>query len=128
VNFYISSENAKNLDISATERLISTKFGMMIQNVFQVRRPLKKSFKKIQDGGRPMRLRDPFCIIMRYCNLSIFKITAVRHLRILKLKFLTAMHFRDTFCVISFNFVEIGETSHFLVFRVKCKNSLDDHA
>jgi len=55
VNFYISSENAKNLDISATERLISTKFGMMIQNVFQVRRPLKKSFKKIQDGGRPIR-------------------------------------------------------------------------
>jgi len=45
VNFYISSENAKNLDISATVRLISTKFGMMIQNVFQVRRPLKNHFK-----------------------------------------------------------------------------------
>jgi len=56
VNFYISSENAKNLDISATVRLISTKFGMMIQNVFQVRRPLKNHFKKskMADGRYAM--------------------------------------------------------------------------
>jgi len=44
---------------------------------------------------------------MRYCSLSIFKMAAVRHLEILKLKFLTANHFSDTFCIIAFNFVEI---------------------
>ena len=52
-------------------------FFMMTQNVSQVRRPLKFVLK-IQDGGRPIRLRGPFCIIMRYCNLSIFKMAAVR--------------------------------------------------
>ena len=57
-----------------------------------------------------MRFRDPFCIIMRYCNLSILKMAAVRHLGILKLNFLTANHFRDTFCVIALNFVDIGRT------------------
>ena len=30
----------------------------------------------IQDGGRSIRLRNPFCIIMRYCNLSVFKMAA----------------------------------------------------
>jgi len=94
---------------------------------------IKKLILKIQDGGRPIRLRDPFYIIMRYCNLSIFKMAAVRHLKILKLKFLTASHFRDTFCVITLNFVEIGgtvtEISHFsCFFQVKYKNSLDDRA
>jgi len=47
--------------------------------------------------------------------LSIFKMAAVRHLGILKLKFLTASHFRDTL-----NFVAIGRTvseiSHFPYF------------
>ena len=52
---------------------------------------------------------------------------AVRHLGILKLKFLTASHFRDTFCLIALNFVNIGPTvAIFRVFRVKCKSSLDD--
>ena len=47
---------------------------------------------------------------MRYCNLSIFKVTAVRRLGILKLKFFIPDHLRDTFCVITLNFVEIGQT------------------
>jgi len=67
----------------------------MMQNVPHVRGPLKKFHLKIQDGGRPIRLRDPFCILMRYCNLSIFKTAAVRHLGILKFKLLTANHFSD---------------------------------
>jgi len=46
---------------------------------------------KIQDGGRLIRLRDPFCIIKKYRNLSLF--SAVRHLGFLKLKILTAEHF-----------------------------------
>ena len=81
---------------------------------------IKKIILKIQDGRRPMRLRDPFCIIMRYCNFSIFKMAAVRHLGILKLKFLKANKFSDTFYVITLNFVEIGRTvaeiSHFFAF------------
>ena len=44
---------------------------------------------------------------MRYCNLSIFKTAAVCPHGILKLNFLTAIHARDTFCVITLNFVEI---------------------
>jgi len=57
------------------------------EHVYQVRRPLQMYFT-IQDSGRPIRLRDPFCIITRYCNFPIFKMAAVRHIVILKLKFL----------------------------------------
>jgi len=46
------------------------------------------------------------------------------------LKFLTAAHFRDTFCSNLPNFVEIGHTiaeiSRFYCVLVKCKNSLND--
>jgi len=35
---------------------------------------------------------------------------AVRHLGILKFKFLTAMHFSDTFCFTTLNFMEIRRT------------------
>ena len=38
----------------------------------------------IQDGEQPIRLRDPFCIIMKYCKFSIFKMA---HVGISKLKF-----------------------------------------
>ena len=34
-------------------------------------------------------LGDVFCIITRYCNFSIFKMAALHHLGVLKLKFLT---------------------------------------
>ena len=51
----------------------------------------KLQILKIQDGGRTIHMRDPFCIIMR----SIFKMAAARPLRILKSKFSTAVHFRD---------------------------------
>ena len=67
-----------------------------------------------------MRFRDPFCIIVRYCNFSIFKMAAVCQLIILKLKVLTVSHFRYTFGVTLLNFVEIGHTvaeiSQFFVF------------
>jgi len=51
---------------------------------------------------------------------------AVCHLGILKLKFLTALHFRNTFCIILPNFVDIGYTvaeilQPFVFFPVKCK-------
>ena len=82
--------------------------------------PIKLIILKIHDGGRPIRLRDPLCIIMRYCNLSIFKMAAVRRLGVLKLKFVIASYFRDTFCIITLNFVEIGRTvaaiSHIFAF------------
>jgi len=60
-------------------------------------------------------------------------VVAVRHLGILKLKFLTASHFRDTFCVITLNFfrrsVELFHRYNiFCVFQVMCKNSLNDHS
>jgi len=48
----------------------------------------------------------------RYCKLSIFNMVAVRHLGISTLKFLTANHSRDSFCVITLNFVEIGLRSN----------------
>jgi len=73
--------------------------------------PIKKFCLKTPDGRRPIRLRDLFCIIMRYCNLSIFKMAAVRHLGIMKKKFLTAPHLRDTFYIIRLNFVQIGQTT-----------------
>ena len=53
---------------------------------------------------------------MRYRDVSIFKAAAVRHLGLLKVKFLTALHFRDTFCIIVPNFVETAEISQFLRF------------
>jgi len=90
------------------------------ERVSQVCRHLKKINFEIQDGGRPKRLRDPLCIIMRYCSLLILKTAAVRHLGILKLKFLTTSYFRHAFSIITFNFVKIGRTvaqiSHFVVF------------
>ena len=62
-------------------------------------------FLKTQDGGRPMRLSDPFCITTR-CRVSlIVNMAAVSHHKFLKLKFLTAVHFKDVvnpnakFCV-----------------------------
>jgi len=52
--------------------------------------------------------------------MSIFKMLAARHLGILKLKFLTTNHFRDMFCIIKLNFVEIertvAEISHYFAF------------
>jgi len=59
-----------------------------------VHQSLKIKFKKNEDGGMPMRSRDPFSIITRYRNFSIFKMAAVRYLGFLKLKFLTATHFK----------------------------------
>jgi len=60
--------------------------------VSRVRCPFKNFILKIQDGGP----------LLRYCNLPIFKTAAVRHLGILKLKFSTANHFRDTYrCALS---------------------------
>ena len=53
----------------------------------QVHRPLKIKIQKYQDVGLPIRLRDPLCIIMTYCNSLIFTIAAVRHLEILKIEF-----------------------------------------
>ena len=65
-------------------------------------------------------MRNPFCIIMRYCNLSIFKPVSLRHPGILKLKFLRVNHFRDAFRIITLNLEKISETaaeiSHFFVF------------
>jgi len=53
-------------------------------------------FLKIQDGGQPIRLIDPFCITTR-CRVSlIVNMAAVSHHEFLKLKFLTAVHFKDT--------------------------------
>jgi len=52
----------------------------------------------------------------------ILKMAAVRYLGFLKLKFLTAVHFRDIFYIMEPNFVEIGhmlplaETSQFFAF------------
>ena len=99
-----------------------------MQNVSQVCSPQKISFKNPRWTTK--RLRDLFCIITRYCNLSMFKMAAVCHLGILK--FLTANDFRDTFYIITLNFVEISgtvaEISHFSCFiQVKRKSSLDDH-
>jgi len=56
VNFYI---HLKNCDIFATVRLISTKFGMIRQNVSQVCRPLKHLILKIQDSRQAICL-TPF--------------------------------------------------------------------
>jgi len=49
----------------------------------QVHPQFKNVILKIQDGGRSMRLRDPFCIIMTDRDFTIFKMTAVRHLEFL---------------------------------------------
>jgi len=87
-------KNAKNRDISATVPPIHEAWHDDAERVSQEHRPLKKFTLKIQDGGRPICLRDPFCIIM---SIAIFKMAAVRHLGILKLKVLTAGYFRDTF-------------------------------
>jgi len=56
-----------------------------IWQTMQVHRLLKSL--KIQNGGRPIGLKDPFCKFVRYRNFSIFKMAAVRHLGFLKLKF-----------------------------------------
>jgi len=62
--------------------------------------PGKNLILTIQDGGRSTRLRHPFCTVIKYCHFLIFMMAAVRHLEILKFIFITAAHFRDTFCVI----------------------------
>jgi len=75
----------------------------------------------IQDGGRPIHLRPALRRreILQFV-VSIFKMAAARHFAVLKLKFLTANHFRDTFCIVKSDFVEVGRTvaemSHF--FRI----------
>jgi len=57
---------------------------------------------------------------MGYCNLSIFKMAAFRHLGILKLILNSQSNFRVTFRVIASNFVQIGravaENMHFRAF------------
>jgi len=64
---------------------------------------------------------------------SLFRVSAVRHLGFLKVKFLTVVHFRDTFYSIVPNFVEVGqniaEIAEFLrnAFSSQiCNNLLDD--
>ena len=65
-------------------------------------------------------------------DLLEFHSAFVRHLGFLKLKFLTAVHFIETFHVIVPNFVEFGLTlqryCNFCIFLLKCKNSLDNRA
>jgi len=80
--------------------------------------------------SRLICFRDPFCIITRYRKFYISQMTAVCHLRFLKVKLLTAMHFKDIFCIIRPNFAKlshaVAEISLFPVFLEKCKNLLDD--
>jgi len=76
---------------------------------------------------------DPFCIITRRRDFSIFKTAAVRHLEFLKIKFQQRAFFRDTLTILMPNFVEIGHTvadisRFFHIFLLKCKNSLADRA
>ena len=62
--------------------------------------------------------------------IMILKMAAVRYLGFLKLKFLTAVHFRDIFYIMKPNFVEIGhmlplaETSQFFAFLRNIKKNL----
>jgi len=67
----------------------------------EVQRLLKNLILEIQDGGCPIRLKDPFCI-MRYRDYFILR---RRYFEFLKLNFLTSVHFRYTFWIIVPNFV-----------------------
>jgi len=98
----------KNRDISATECPISKKIRHDDAERISNAPAVKSLMLKIQHGGRPLHLRDPFCIIIKYREFSIFKTADVRNIGFLKLNFLTVMSFRDTFCVIKPTFVRIG--------------------
>ena len=90
---------------------IFTKLGMIAQNVSVKCTNRQKLILKIQDGGRPIRFRDPFCIIMIYCNFSIFKMATVHYLGILKLKFFNNRAHQIHFLrIIKLSFLKIGHT------------------
>jgi len=97
--------------------------------VSQVCRPLKHLILKIQDSRQAICL-TPF--LHHHVILQFVDFQDDSCLPSLNFEILTANHFRDTFCIISLNFVDIGQTvaqiSHFCIFQVKCKNSLDDRA
>jgi len=74
VNFYISLEKRKKIAISLQQ------YDRSPQNLARVKCAAHQNvILKIQDGGRPIRLRDQFYVIMKYYNLSIFEMAAVRH-------------------------------------------------
>jgi len=110
VNFYISLEKQRQLVISLQQYDQSPQIWHdYAAHVSQMHR-LLRIILNIQGGGWPKLLRDPFCIIMGYRDFLIFKIAALRRLGFLRLKFLTSMHFRDMFCMIVQNHVQIGHT------------------
>jgi len=78
-------KNVKNCDISATG--FHEIWHCDAEWVSHMRWPLKKLILKIQHGRRLMHLRNPFCIIIRYRDFSIFKMAAVHHFGFLKLNF-----------------------------------------
>jgi len=65
--------------------------------------------------------------VLHHRNLWIFKTAAVLYLGILKMKFLTANHLRNMFCVIKLNFVEMGrmccrDVAFFVFFKLRALN------
>ena len=61
---------------------------------------VKNLILKIQDGGRQIQET------MRYRDFSIFfQMVAVRYFKFQKLKFLTVLHFRDSFSIFLLNYM-----------------------
>jgi len=76
---------------------------------------------------RRLKSRTELCTGMTWV-FHAHQPSPVRHLGFLKLKILTALHFRNTLCIIVPNFMEIScrDNAIFRVFLVKCKNLLDN--
>jgi len=101
VNFYISLLKRENCDVFVTVWFSPQNLACWCKTCLSNASPLKINFNDPRWQTR---------IIIKYCNVLIFKIVAIRYLGIFKLKIFNSLHFRDTFCVITLNFVELWRT------------------
>jgi len=85
-------------------------------------------------GEQPPSSKSKNRNIWGWSKTGLFSVSAVRHLEFLKLKFLTAVHFRDTFCMCQILLRSVTllqghrKISQGRVFLVKYKISSDDRA
>jgi len=84
LHFYISTKKSQYIAISLQRYDRSPLIlAYWCKMGFSSAVAVKKLILIIQDGGWPMRLRDPFCITVRYRDFSTFKVAAVCRLKFL---------------------------------------------
>ena len=120
----------------AAQKVSTTDFGQYFPKLTCWRntclwsaRLIKISISKFQDGGCPPSRKSKNCNISWWWRTGTWSVSVVGHLGFLKLKFLTGGALERHVSHHLSHFEEIDHTvAAIAIFRMKCKNSLDDRA